>query len=65
MIEFMVQFFFLSTGFHGIHVLVGTLILIVSLFRIYFYHLSLIHHINYELSKYHSRINIDFLKLES
>ena len=42
--------FFLSTGFHGIHVLVGTLILIVSLLRIYFYHFSLIYHINYELS---------------
>lgn len=42
--------FFLSTGFHGIHVLVGTLILIVSLFRIYFCHFSLIHCINYELS---------------
>ena len=50
MIEFMVQFLFLSTGFHGIHVLVGALILIVSFFRIYFFHFSLIHHINYELS---------------
>ena len=41
-------FFFLSTGFHGIRVLVGTLILIISLIRIYYFHFPLIHHINYE-----------------
>lgn len=42
--------FFLSTGFHGIHVLVGTLFLAVSLIRMCMNHFSLIHHINYELS---------------
>lgn len=42
--------FFLSTGFHGIHVIIGTLILIVSLIRICNYHFSLTHHINFEFS---------------
>ncbi|KAF3419749.1 cytochrome c oxidase subunit 3 (mitochondrion) [Frieseomelitta varia] len=42
--------FFLSTGFHGIHVLVGTIMLIVSFIRMYKFHFSLIHHINFELS---------------
>lgn len=42
--------FFISTGFHGIHVLVGTIFLIVSLARMYRMHFSTIHHINYELS---------------
>lgn len=42
--------FFLSTGFHGIHVLIGTLILIISFIRLYKNHFSLIHHINFELS---------------
>nr|YP_009115753.1 cytochrome c oxidase subunit III [Melipona scutellaris]AJC00748.1 cytochrome c oxidase subunit III [Melipona scutellaris] len=42
--------FFLSTGFHGIHVLIGTLMLIISFIRLYKNHFSLIHHINFELS---------------
>lgn len=42
--------FFLSTGFHGIHVLIGTIILIISYIRILKLHFSLTHHINYELS---------------
>nr|YP_010471417.1 cytochrome c oxidase subunit III [Tetragonula pagdeni]UVG40752.1 cytochrome c oxidase subunit III [Tetragonula pagdeni] len=42
--------FFISTGFHGIHVLVGTMFLTVSLARMYSMHFSTIHHINYELS---------------
>ncbi|KAF3430584.1 hypothetical protein E2986_12461 [Frieseomelitta varia] len=43
-------FFFLSTGFHGIYVLIGTFILIISLIRIYYFHFSLIHRTNSELS---------------
>ncbi len=42
--------FFLSTGFHGIHVVVGTIMLTVSVFRIRSIHFSIIHNINYELS---------------
>lgn len=42
--------FYLSTGFHGIHVLIGTLILLYSLIRIYKNHFSSIHHINFEFS---------------
>jgi cytochrome c oxidase subunit 3 len=42
--------FFLSTGFHGIHVLIGTLILLYSLIRIINNHFSSIHHINFEFS---------------
>uniref|UniRef100_UPI003D567CBC cytochrome c oxidase subunit III n=1 Tax=Geniotrigona thoracica TaxID=395500 RepID=UPI003D567CBC len=42
--------FFLSTGFHGIHVLIGTLMLLISLIRMKMMHFSIIHSINYELS---------------
>nr|DBA43512.1 TPA_asm: COX3 [Bombus citrinus] len=42
--------FFLSTGFHGTHVMIGTLMLSYSLLRMYKNHFSPIHHINYELS---------------
>nr|QHD26486.1 cytochrome c oxidase subunit III [Lepidotrigona terminata] len=42
--------FFISTGFHGIHVIVGTLFLMVSMFRMYNMHFSKIQNINYELS---------------
>nr|DBA43577.1 TPA_asm: COX3 [Bombus fervidus] len=42
--------FFLSTGFHGMHVLIGTLMLLYSLIRMMNNHFSSIHHINYEFS---------------
>lgn len=42
--------FFLSTGFHGIHVLIGTLFLLYSLVRIIKNHFSTIHHINFEFA---------------
>nr|DBA43668.1 TPA_asm: COX3 [Bombus laesus] len=42
--------FFLSTGFHGLHVLIGTLMLLYSLIRMLNNHFSSTHHINYELS---------------
>nr|DBA43798.1 TPA_asm: COX3 [Bombus supremus] len=42
--------FFLSTGFHGIHVLCGTLMLFYSLIRIMNHHISKIHHINFEFA---------------
>lgn len=40
--------FFFSTGFHGIHVLVGTIFLAVGFFRLLSYHLTDHHHLGYE-----------------
>jgi cytochrome c oxidase subunit 3 len=40
--------FFFGTGFHGIHVIVGTLFLSVALWRIYQYHLTDNHHLGFE-----------------
>nr|QBP33747.1 cytochrome c oxidase subunit 3 [Bombus kashmirensis] len=42
--------FYLSTGFHGIHVIMGTLMLLYSLIRLSKNHFSSIHHINFEFS---------------
>nr|YP_009455671.1 cytochrome c oxidase subunit III [Lutraria maxima]AUH21197.1 cytochrome c oxidase subunit 3 [Lutraria maxima] len=36
--------FYLMTGFHGVHVIVGTIFLTVCWFRIYLYHFSFKHH---------------------
>lgn len=40
--------FFLTTGFHGLHVLVGTLFLLVALFRLIKHHFTRQHHIGLE-----------------
>lgn len=40
--------FFLTTGFHGLHVLVGTIFLIVALIRTFLYHFTRQHHIGLE-----------------
>nr|DBA43733.1 TPA_asm: COX3 [Bombus soroeensis] len=42
--------FFLSTGFHGSHVLLGTIMLLYSLIRLMYKHMSSIHHINFEFA---------------
>nr|YP_009945153.1 cytochrome c oxidase subunit III [Habropoda radoszkowskii]QOE17518.1 cytochrome c oxidase subunit 3 [Habropoda radoszkowskii] len=42
--------FYMLTGFHGIHVLIGTLLLISSFLRAKFMHFSSIHHFNFEFS---------------
>ena len=42
--------FFLLTGFHGFHVIMGTVLLIVSLFRQYYYHFLNNQHIGFESS---------------
>lgn len=42
--------FFILTGFHGVHVIVGTLILIVMLFRVVRYHFSPEDHFGFEAS---------------
>jgi heme/copper-type cytochrome/quinol oxidase subunit 3 len=38
----------MATGFHGFHVLIGTIFLIVTLFRQIFYHFTSTHHIGFE-----------------
>lgn len=40
--------FFASTGLHGLHVIVGTLFLVVALARMVNYHLTDSHHLGYE-----------------
>jgi len=40
--------FFVSTGWHGIHVMIGVILLIVSLNRIINYHLTKNHHLGFE-----------------
>lgn len=41
--------FYIATGFHGLHVIIGTIFLILNLIRIKNLHLSFIHHIRFEL----------------
>lgn len=40
--------FFFGTGFHGLHVIIGTLFLSVALWRILAYHLTDNHHVGFE-----------------
>jgi len=40
--------FFFGTGFHGFHVIIGTIFLAVSLYRLVNYHLTKHHHVGYE-----------------
>jgi len=42
--------FYMGTGFHGLHVIIGTLFLAVSAVRIYAYHVTHTHHIGVESS---------------
>lgn len=45
--------FYIATGFHGIHVLIGTIFLTINLRRIIKLHFSFIHHISFELSAWY------------
>nr|YP_010727757.1 cytochrome c oxidase subunit 3 [Leptographium wingfieldii]YP_010727804.1 cytochrome c oxidase subunit 3 [Leptographium terebrantis]YP_010899365.1 cytochrome c oxidase subunit 3 [Leptographium aureum]WDZ67394.1 cytochrome c oxidase subunit 3 [Leptographium wingfieldii]WDZ67441.1 cytochrome c oxidase subunit 3 [Leptographium wingfieldii]WDZ67488.1 cytochrome c oxidase subunit 3 [Leptographium wingfieldii]WDZ67535.1 cytochrome c oxidase subunit 3 [Leptographium wingfieldii]WDZ67581.1 cytochr len=40
--------FFFGTGFHGLHVIIGTIFLSIALWRIYAYHLTDNHHLGFE-----------------
>lgn len=40
--------FYIATGFHGFHVLIGTLALLVSLIRIVLNHFTNKHHVGFE-----------------
>jgi len=42
--------FFFSTGFHGIHVIIGTAFIVVAFFRLISYHLTNHHHLGFEAS---------------
>jgi cytochrome c oxidase subunit 3 len=40
--------FFIATGFHGLHVLIGSVILTIAGLRMFFHHFSNGHHVGYE-----------------
>ena len=40
--------FFIATGFHGLHVIIGTIFLIVCLFRVRNYHFTITHYVGFD-----------------
>jgi heme/copper-type cytochrome/quinol oxidase subunit 3 len=40
--------FFMATGFHGFHVLIGTIFIFVCLVRLYYNHFTREHHCGFE-----------------
>nr|AIA61050.1 cytochrome c oxidase subunit 3 [Cyanidiaceae sp. MX-AZ01] len=45
--------FFITTGLHGLHVIVGTIFLITCLFRVLFYQLTVQHHFGFEAAAWY------------
>jgi len=45
--------FFIATGFHGLHVLIGTTFLFICFFRHTFFHFSSIHHFGFEAAAWY------------
>nr|YP_010596282.1 cytochrome c oxidase subunit III [Tropiometra macrodiscus]WAJ60707.1 cytochrome c oxidase subunit 3 [Tropiometra macrodiscus] len=45
--------FFVATGFHGLHVIIGTTFLSVCFFRLLFYHFSDSHHFGFEAAAWY------------
>lgn len=45
--------FFLATGFHGLHVIIGSIFLSTALIRLYSLHISKHHHIRFELAAWY------------
>nr|YP_010000657.1 cytochrome c oxidase subunit III [Chaetops frenatus]QOD96556.1 cytochrome c oxidase subunit III [Chaetops frenatus] len=45
--------FFVSTGFHGLHVIIGSLFLLVCLFRLIKYHFTPTHHFGFEAAAWY------------
>jgi len=45
--------FYMATGFHGFHVIVGTLFLMVCLFRLYLNHFTREHHFGFEAAAWY------------
>lgn len=42
--------FFMTTGFHGFHVIIGSIFLAVCIFRMYYLHFSKEHHLGFEFA---------------
>jgi cytochrome c oxidase subunit 3 len=40
--------FYFGTGFHGLHVIIGTVFLVVGMWRILLYHVTENHHLGFE-----------------
>nr|AYR05166.1 cytochrome c oxidase subunit 3 [Elateridae sp. 1 ACP-2013] len=45
--------FFMATGFHGLHVIIGTIFLTICLLRLAFNHFSQIHHFGFEAAAWY------------
>lgn len=45
--------FFVATGFHGLHVIIGTIFLLVCLIRQYLNHFSRTHHFGFEAAAWY------------
>nr|YP_006883621.1 cytochrome c oxidase subunit III [Megophrys shapingensis]AFR24979.1 cytochrome c oxidase subunit III [Megophrys shapingensis]QZK22865.1 cytochrome c oxidase subunit III [Megophrys gigantica] len=45
--------FFVATGFHGLHVIIGSLFLFACLFRLAFYHFTTAHHFGFEAAAWY------------
>ncbi len=45
--------FYMATGFHGLHVLIGTIFLVITLIRHYFYHFTKTHHVGFETAAWY------------
>jgi cytochrome c oxidase subunit 3 len=45
--------FYMTTGFHGLHVLIGTIFLIVCLYRVWAYHFTASHHVGFEAAAWY------------
>jgi cytochrome c oxidase subunit 3 len=45
--------FFMSTGFHGFHVIVGTIFICVTFIRFIYHHLTVEHHIGFEAAAWY------------
>jgi len=45
--------FYMATGFHGFHVLIGTIFLIVCIFRLFNYQFTQQHHFGFEAAAWY------------
>nr|ASW26906.1 cytochrome c oxidase subunit III [Gallerucida bifasciata] len=45
--------FFMATGFHGLHVMIGTTFLLICLIRLYLNHFSTVHHFGFEAAAWY------------
>lgn len=45
--------FFMITGFHGLHVIIGALFILISLIRLYSNHYSIYHHFGFEAASWY------------